>query len=128
MFPSGLYLCFFKGKRGGIGYNSIPHHPWGPATLPGFYSVNSTPIQAMSSQFPQENPVGNGIKGFTTLSAVADGTQRPEQRTAARLRTKGLHLCIFLSVCLINASSKQGALEPGSQLPKPRFMGSMWSG
>ncbi|KAK4828264.1 hypothetical protein QYF61_024871 [Mycteria americana] len=35
---------------------------------PVFYPVKSTPIQAMSSQFLQENAVGNHVKGFVTTA------------------------------------------------------------
>ncbi|KAK4822567.1 LOW QUALITY PROTEIN: hypothetical protein QYF61_016136 [Mycteria americana] len=42
------------------GFNSIHHHSLGPAIQPVLYPVKSTPIQAMSSQFLQENAVGNG--------------------------------------------------------------------
>ncbi|KAK4810645.1 hypothetical protein QYF61_007382 [Mycteria americana] len=41
------------------GVNSIHHHSLGPAIQPVLYPVKSTPIQAMSSQFLQENAVGN---------------------------------------------------------------------
>ncbi|KAK4818679.1 hypothetical protein QYF61_017424 [Mycteria americana] len=41
------------------GVNSIHHHSLGPAIQPVLYPAKSTPIQAMSSQFLQENAVGN---------------------------------------------------------------------
>ncbi|KAK4813314.1 hypothetical protein QYF61_023989 [Mycteria americana] len=41
------------------GVNSIHHHSLGPAIQPVLYPVKSTPVQAMSSQFLQENAVGN---------------------------------------------------------------------
>ncbi|KAK4823743.1 hypothetical protein QYF61_006012 [Mycteria americana] len=47
------------------GVNSIHHHSLGPAVQPVLYPVKSTPVQAMSSQFLQENAVGNRVKGFT---------------------------------------------------------------
>ncbi|KAK4810832.1 hypothetical protein QYF61_008804 [Mycteria americana] len=46
------------------GVNSIHHHSLGPAVQPVLYPEKSTPVQAMSSQFLQENAVGNGVKGF----------------------------------------------------------------
>ncbi|KAK4826724.1 hypothetical protein QYF61_010977 [Mycteria americana] len=49
------------------GVNSIHHHSLGPATQPVLYPAKSTPIQAMSSQFLQENAVGNHVKGFTEV-------------------------------------------------------------
>ncbi|KAK4825904.1 hypothetical protein QYF61_003399 [Mycteria americana] len=49
------------------GVNSIHHHSLVPATQPVFYPVKSTPVQAMSSQFLQENAVGNHVKGFTEV-------------------------------------------------------------
>ncbi|KAK4817461.1 LOW QUALITY PROTEIN: hypothetical protein QYF61_015616 [Mycteria americana] len=47
------------------GVNSIHHHSLGPAVQPVLYPAKSTPVQAMSSQFLQENAVGNRVKGFT---------------------------------------------------------------
>ncbi|KAK4817319.1 hypothetical protein QYF61_009172 [Mycteria americana] len=49
------------------GVNSIHHHSLGPAVQPVLYPAKSTPVQAMSSQFPQENAVGNRVKGFTEV-------------------------------------------------------------
>ncbi|KAK4832426.1 hypothetical protein QYF61_023105 [Mycteria americana] len=49
------------------GVNSIHHHSLGPAIQPVLYPEKSTPIQAMSSQFLQENAVGNDVKGFTEV-------------------------------------------------------------
>ncbi|KAK4827050.1 hypothetical protein QYF61_013234 [Mycteria americana] len=46
------------------GVNSIHHHSLGPAVQPVLYPAKSTPVQAMSSQFLQENAVGNHVKGF----------------------------------------------------------------
>ncbi|KAK4830422.1 hypothetical protein QYF61_011046 [Mycteria americana] len=50
-----------------IGVNSIHHHSLGPAVQPVLYPAKSTPVQAMSSQFLQENAVGNRVKGFTEV-------------------------------------------------------------
>ncbi|KAK4816559.1 hypothetical protein QYF61_017949 [Mycteria americana] len=41
------------------GVNSIHHHSSGPAIQPVLYPAKSTPVQAMSSQFLQENAVGD---------------------------------------------------------------------
>ncbi|KAK4814367.1 LOW QUALITY PROTEIN: hypothetical protein QYF61_017780 [Mycteria americana] len=49
------------------GVNSIQHHSLGPAIQPVLYPAKRTPIQAMSSQFLQENAVGNCVKGFTEV-------------------------------------------------------------
>ncbi|KAK4824003.1 hypothetical protein QYF61_009128 [Mycteria americana] len=49
------------------GFNSIHHHSLGPAIQPVLYPAKSTLIQALSSQFLQENAVGNSIKGFTKV-------------------------------------------------------------
>ncbi|KAK4822219.1 hypothetical protein QYF61_011860 [Mycteria americana] len=49
------------------GVSSIHHHSLGPAIQPVLYPAKSTPVQAMSSQFLQENAVGNHVKGFTEL-------------------------------------------------------------
>ncbi|KAK4824165.1 hypothetical protein QYF61_011292, partial [Mycteria americana] len=49
------------------GFNSIHHNTLGPAIQPVFYPAKSTPVQAMSSQFLQENAVGNRVKGFTKV-------------------------------------------------------------
>ncbi|KAK4811654.1 hypothetical protein QYF61_022747 [Mycteria americana] len=46
------------------GVNSIHHHSLGPAVQPVLYPAKSTPVQAMSSQFLQENAVGKHVKGF----------------------------------------------------------------
>ncbi|KAK4811614.1 hypothetical protein QYF61_017005 [Mycteria americana] len=49
------------------GVNSIHHHSLGPAMQPVLNPAKSTPVQAMSSQFLQENAVGNRLKGFTEV-------------------------------------------------------------
>ncbi|KAK4816334.1 hypothetical protein QYF61_015018 [Mycteria americana] len=49
------------------GVNSLHHHSLGPAIQPVLYPAKSTPVQAMSSQFLQENAVGNHVKGFTEV-------------------------------------------------------------
>ncbi|KAK4812409.1 hypothetical protein QYF61_019643 [Mycteria americana] len=49
------------------GVNSIHHHSLGPAVQPVLYPAKSTPVQATSSQFLQENAVGNHVKGFTEV-------------------------------------------------------------
>ncbi|KAK4819404.1 hypothetical protein QYF61_003675 [Mycteria americana] len=49
------------------GVNSIHHHSLGPTIQPILYPAKSTPVQAMSSQFLQENAVGNCVKGFTKV-------------------------------------------------------------
>ncbi|KAK4814532.1 hypothetical protein QYF61_022021 [Mycteria americana] len=49
------------------GVNSIHHHSLGPAIQPVLYPAKSTPVQAMSSQFLQENAVGNRVKGFAEV-------------------------------------------------------------
>ncbi|KAK4827890.1 hypothetical protein QYF61_022313 [Mycteria americana] len=49
------------------GVNSIHHHSLGPAVQPVLYPAKSTPVQAMSSQFLQENAVGDCVEGFTEV-------------------------------------------------------------
>ncbi|KAK4815938.1 hypothetical protein QYF61_010195 [Mycteria americana] len=49
------------------GVNSIHHHSLGPASQPVLYPAKSTPVQAMNSQFLQENALGNRVKGFTVV-------------------------------------------------------------
>ncbi|KAK4821026.1 hypothetical protein QYF61_012112 [Mycteria americana] len=49
------------------GVNSIHHRSLGPAIQPVLYPGKSTPVQAMSSQFLQENAAGNNVKGFTKV-------------------------------------------------------------
>ncbi|KAK4825244.1 hypothetical protein QYF61_025643 [Mycteria americana] len=49
------------------GVNSIHHHSLGLAIQPVLNPAKSTPVQAMSSQFLQENAVGNSVKGFTEV-------------------------------------------------------------
>ncbi|KAK4823855.1 LOW QUALITY PROTEIN: hypothetical protein QYF61_007503 [Mycteria americana] len=48
------------------GFNSI-HNSLGPAIQTVFYPAKRTLVQAISSQFLQENAVGNGVKGFTEV-------------------------------------------------------------
>ncbi|KAK4810511.1 hypothetical protein QYF61_004291 [Mycteria americana] len=49
------------------GVNSIHHHSLGPAIQAVLYPAKSTPVQAMSSQFLQENAVGDRVKDFTEV-------------------------------------------------------------
>ncbi|KAK4815796.1 hypothetical protein QYF61_007236 [Mycteria americana] len=49
------------------GVNSIHHHSLGPAIQPVLYPAKRAPVQAVSSQFLQENAVGNHVKGFTEV-------------------------------------------------------------
>ncbi|KAK4831109.1 hypothetical protein QYF61_015412 [Mycteria americana] len=49
------------------GVNSIHHHSLGLAIQPVLYPAKSTPVQAMSSQFLQEDAVGDRVKGFTEV-------------------------------------------------------------
>ncbi|KAK4806181.1 hypothetical protein QYF61_001104 [Mycteria americana] len=49
------------------GVNSIHHHSLGLAIQPVLYPAKSTPVQAVSSPFLQENAVGNRVKGFTEV-------------------------------------------------------------
>ncbi|KAK4831475.1 hypothetical protein QYF61_017723 [Mycteria americana] len=49
------------------GFNSIHNNSLGLAIQPVLYPAKTTPIQAMSSQFLQENAVGNSVKGFTEV-------------------------------------------------------------
>ncbi|KAK4820658.1 hypothetical protein QYF61_002862 [Mycteria americana] len=49
------------------GVNSIHHHCLGLAIQAVLYPAKSTPVQAMSSQFLQENAVENCVKGFTEV-------------------------------------------------------------
>ncbi|KAK4819049.1 hypothetical protein QYF61_024688 [Mycteria americana] len=49
------------------GVNSIHHHSLGPAIQPVLNPARSTPVQAMTSQFLQENAVGDSVKGFTKV-------------------------------------------------------------
>ncbi|KAK4807192.1 hypothetical protein QYF61_024312 [Mycteria americana] len=54
-------------ERPPTGVNSIHHHSLGLAMQPVLYPAKSTPVQAMSSQFLQENAVGDRVKGFTEV-------------------------------------------------------------
>ncbi|KAK4826791.1 hypothetical protein QYF61_011440 [Mycteria americana] len=56
----GVTTC----DRSPTGVNCIHHHSLGPAIQPVLYPAKSTPVQAMSSQFLQENAVGNRVKRF----------------------------------------------------------------
>ncbi|XP_074459149.1 heat shock factor 2-binding protein isoform X2 [Larus michahellis] len=58
------------------GFNSIYHHSLGTAIQPVFYPAKSTPVQAMSSQFLQENAVGNSVKSFAKIQEKLDLRQQ----------------------------------------------------
>ncbi|KAK4830300.1 hypothetical protein QYF61_009805 [Mycteria americana] len=64
------------------GVNSIHHHSLGLAIQPVLYPAKSTPIQAMSSQFLQENAVGNRVKG----AGEAEPLLKQHQSNAAKLK------------------------------------------
>ncbi|KAK4816766.1 hypothetical protein QYF61_022764 [Mycteria americana] len=49
------------------GFKCIHHNSLGPAIQPVFNPAKSVPVHTMSSQFLQENAVGNGVKGFTKV-------------------------------------------------------------
>ncbi|KAK4830419.1 hypothetical protein QYF61_011043 [Mycteria americana] len=49
------------------GFNSTHHNSLGLAIQPVFYPAKYVHVQAISSQFLQENAVGNGVKGFTKV-------------------------------------------------------------
>ncbi|KAJ7402611.1 hypothetical protein BTVI_84815 [Pitangus sulphuratus] len=49
------------------GFNSIQHHSLGLAIQPVFSLGKSTPVQAMSVWFLQENSVGDSVKDFTNV-------------------------------------------------------------
>ncbi|KAK4806791.1 hypothetical protein QYF61_005587 [Mycteria americana] len=49
------------------GVNSVHHSSLGLAIQPVLYPAKSTPVQAMSSQFLQENAVGDSVKGFSEV-------------------------------------------------------------
>ncbi|KAK4829686.1 hypothetical protein QYF61_006061, partial [Mycteria americana] len=57
------------------GVNSIHHHSLGPAIQPVLYPAKSTPVQAMSSQFLQENAVGNHFKTITSCPIATGPTK-----------------------------------------------------
>ncbi|PKU47282.1 wd repeat-containing protein hypothetical protein [Limosa lapponica baueri] len=48
-------------------FNSIHHNPLSLVIEPFCYPAKSTLVQAMSSQFLEDNAVGNGVKGFTKV-------------------------------------------------------------
>ncbi|KAK4809957.1 hypothetical protein QYF61_002914 [Mycteria americana] len=52
------------------GFKSIHHNSLGSAIQPVLYLAKSTPIQAMTRHFLQENVVGNGVKGFTEVHSL----------------------------------------------------------
>ncbi|KAK4827284.1 hypothetical protein QYF61_016430 [Mycteria americana] len=77
-------------ERPPTGLNSIHHHSLGPAIQPVLYPAKSTPVQAMSSQFLQENaltlethkPPGKLQEAFPTQREES-GLQRPPCAEAA---------------------------------------------
>ncbi|KAK4811346.1 hypothetical protein QYF61_027588 [Mycteria americana] len=111
------------------GVNSIHHHSLGPASQPVLYLAKSTPIQAMSSQFLQENAVGNGVKGFTKVQMGV---------TFANLQSTGTSpvsqdCCHFLRIrcrqrgvqgVFLNRGNLRGAERPtrSPQLARERLM------
>ncbi|KAK4826688.1 hypothetical protein QYF61_010697 [Mycteria americana] len=66
-WPQHKALGNTASDRPPTGFNSIHHNSSGLAIQPVFYPVKSTPVQAMSSQFLQENAEGNSVKGFTEV-------------------------------------------------------------
>ncbi|KAK4814948.1 hypothetical protein QYF61_006892 [Mycteria americana] len=66
------------------GFNSIHHHSLGPAIQPVLYPAKSTPVQAMSSQFLQENAVGNLEEVFHTKMTLSK--ESPLHRDLSRVR------------------------------------------
>ncbi|KAK4810753.1 hypothetical protein QYF61_007727 [Mycteria americana] len=66
-WPQHRALGNTTGDRLPTGVNSIHHHSLGPAIQPVLNPAKSTPVQAMSSQFLQENAMGNRVKGFTEV-------------------------------------------------------------
>ncbi|KAK4828799.1 hypothetical protein QYF61_000856 [Mycteria americana] len=58
-WPQHRALANTACDRPPTGVNSIHHHSLGPVIQPVLYPVKSPPVQAMSSQFLQENAVGN---------------------------------------------------------------------
>ncbi|KAK4806232.1 hypothetical protein QYF61_013376 [Mycteria americana] len=65
------------------GFTSIHHHSLGPAIQLVLHPAKSTPVQAMSSQFLQENAVGNRVKGFTEVQ-ISKQFNNIIQRSAPR--------------------------------------------
>ncbi|KAK4823531.1 hypothetical protein QYF61_003040 [Mycteria americana] len=60
------------------GVNSIHHHSLGPAVQPVLYPAKSTPVQAMSSQFLQENAAPRGLVGLpSSLGFIPSGAEIP---------------------------------------------------
>ncbi|KAK4823926.1 hypothetical protein QYF61_008312 [Mycteria americana] len=101
------------------GVNSIHHHSLGSAIQPVLYPAKSTPIQAMSSQFLQENAVGDRDKQPQFPQPLFI---RLVLQTLHQLRCPSLHTLQHLNVPLVVGGPKlntvfEAAFQP--LFPKP---------
>ncbi|KAK4817402.1 hypothetical protein QYF61_013272 [Mycteria americana] len=91
------------------GVNSIHHHSLGPAIQPVLYPAKSTPVQAMSSQFLQENAVGDRLPSVDILSSsrkkcvewkTVEWLTMTEERRIAPIAVNitGIGRCCFIPV------------------------------
>ncbi|KAK4821986.1 hypothetical protein QYF61_006234 [Mycteria americana] len=70
------------------GVNSIHHHSLGPAIQPVLYPAKSTPVQAMSSQFLQENAVTSAVM-CQPAPATRPGCNSQERVPGSSVPAKG---------------------------------------
>ncbi|KAK4831231.1 hypothetical protein QYF61_016329, partial [Mycteria americana] len=68
------------------GVNSIHHHSLGPAVQPVLYQAKSTPVQAMSSQFLQENALCNAENRNAIKEERRGEERRGEERRGEERR------------------------------------------
>ncbi|KAJ7395342.1 hypothetical protein BTVI_155860 [Pitangus sulphuratus] len=73
------------------GFSSVPHHSLVPAIQIDFKPLKGAPVQAMSSQFLQENAVGDSVKGFTTVH-VDTSTAFPSSTKGVTFSEKAIKL------------------------------------
>ncbi|KAK4832461.1 hypothetical protein QYF61_023508 [Mycteria americana] len=81
------------------GVNSIHHHSLGPAIQPVLYPVKSTPIQAMSSQFLQDNtgyPTASPSLPIPPEEFIAIHHCTPVVRVIPPYFHDGNHIIVFL--------------------------------
>ncbi|KAK4823935.1 hypothetical protein QYF61_008321 [Mycteria americana] len=94
------------------GVNSIHHHSLGPAIQPVLYPAKSTPVQAMSSQFLQENAVGNVLEycDEVPLSLLFSRKGRPNTFNLSSSGRFSSPLIIFMLFLLVHSSSLSRSL------------------
>ncbi|KAK4827207.1 hypothetical protein QYF61_015235 [Mycteria americana] len=105
------------------GVNSIHHHSLGPAIQPVLYPAKSTPVQATSSKFLQENAVGNPsllvepANGKAVAAALHLGRDLGAWATEARQEGPGLEQLeeVAMHITSLNMTIDSAYLEDSDQ-------------